>query len=72
MSVLKDLVGAYLITVGGAVAAFFIINSVLADSIDVLNVLMVIGLALALAFNQWHKFDVGTGEASAPVTSHYL
>ena len=35
MSGIKKLVGAYLVVVGVAVAAFFILNSLLQDSIDV-------------------------------------
>ena len=63
MFTLNKLVGAYLVLVGVAVAAFFIINTLLVDAIDVLtiwyalDVLMVIGLGLglALAFNYQRK-----------------
>ena len=64
MSGLKKLVGAYLVIVGVAVAVFFIINSLLTDAIDVLSVwyvldvLMLIGLVLALYFNYVRKREV--------------
>ena len=78
MSGLKKLVGAYLVVVGVAVAVFFIINTLLADAIDVLSiwyildVLMLIGLVLALGFNYQRKRDVESGENGSSITRSYL
>ena len=78
MSGFKKLVGAYLVIVGVAVAVFFIINSLLADAVDVpslwyvLDVLMLIGLVLALYFNYQRKRDIESGEQDASVTRSYL
>ena len=78
MSGLKKLVGAYLVIVGVAVAVFFIINSLLTDSIDVLSVwyvldvLMLIGLALALYFNYVRKREVEAHERNGSVTRPYV
>ena len=78
MSGLKKLVGAYLVVVGVVVAVFFIVNSLLADSIDVpnvwyvLDVLMLIGLVLALIFNYIRKREVETQDQNGSVTRPYL
>ena len=78
MSGLKKLVGAYLVIVGVVVAVFFIISSLLADSIDVLSiwyvldVLMFIGLVLALIFNYIRKSEVETRDQSGSITRSYL
>ena len=78
MSGLKKLVGAYLVVVGVVVAVFFIVNTLLADSIDVLNiwyvldVLMLIGLVLALIFNYMRKREVETQDQNGSVTRPYL
>ena len=78
MSGLKKLVGAYLVVVGVAVAVFFIINSLLVDAIDVLSiwyildVLMLIGLVLALGFNYQRKREVEAGESGSSITRSYL
>ncbi len=75
---LKKVIGAYLVVVGVAVAVFFIINSLLADSIDVfsiwqiLDVLMAIGLVLALVFNYQRKRNVESGEQGESITRSYL
>ena len=78
MDVLKRLAGAYLVIVAVVVALFFIINPFLAESIDVpgvwavVDILMVIGLALALILNCANKRDVsglGPGEA---ITRRYF
>ena len=75
---IKKLVGAYLVIVGVAVAVFFIINSLLQDSIDVqsiwqvLDILMFVGLVLALIFNYIRKREVETGEGNGSVTRPYL
>ena len=78
MSGIKKLVGAYLVVVGVAVAAFFILNSLLQDSIDVpsiwqvLDILMFIGLVLALICNYIRKREVETGDGNASVSRPYL
>ena len=60
MAGLKKLAGAYMVVLAVVVAVYFIINTVLGESIDgfderagwyVLDVLMLIGLVLALVFN---------------------
>ena len=74
--VLKKLVGAYLVIVGVVVAVFFIVNSLLADSIDVLSiwyvldVLMLVGLVLALVFNYQRKVE--SEEQGESITRSYL
>ena len=61
MGGLKKLAGAYMVLVAVAVAVFFIISALLEDSLDVLSiwyvldVLMLIGLALALTYNYSRK-----------------
>ena len=78
MSGLKKLVGAYLVVVGVVVAVFFIVNSLLVDSIDVpnvwyvLDVLMLVGLVLALIFNYMRKREVETQDQNGSVTRPYL
>ena len=78
MDVVKKPVGAYLVVVAVVVAVFFIINPFLVDSFDVLNVwyvldvLMVIGLALALVFNCMRKREQGARDPDGPVTRPYL
>lgn len=78
MSGFKKLVGAYLVIVGVAVAVFFIINALLADAVDVLSiwyvldVLMLIGLVLALYFNYERKRDLESTEQDSSVTRSYL
>lgn len=78
MSGFKKLVGAYLVIVGVVVAVFFIVNSLLADAVDVqsiwyvLDVLMLIGLVLALFFNYQRKRDLESSEQDSSVTRSYL
>lgn len=78
MSGLKKLVGAYLVVVGVVVAVFFIVNSLLADSIDVpsiwyfLDVLMLVGLVLALYFNYQRKREVESSGQGGSVSRSYL
>ncbi len=78
MSGIKKLVGAYLVIVGVAVAVFFIVDSLLQDSIDVvsiwqvLDILMFIGLVLALIFNYIRKREVETGDGNGSVSRPYL
>lgn len=78
MTAVKRLIGAYLVLVGAAVAVFFIINNFLVDSIDVqsvwyvLDVLMAIGLGLALIFNYAHKREESQSDLDGSVTRRYL
>ncbi len=78
MSGIQKPVGAYLVVVGVAVAVFFIINTLLADSLDVvsiwqiLDVLMAIGLVPALYFNYQRKRDLESGEQAESITRSYL
>ena len=78
MSGIQKLVGAYLVIVGVAVAVFFIVNTLLDDAIDVtaiwqiLDVLMAIGLVLALIYNYQRKRDVESGDEADSITRPYL
>ncbi len=78
MAVLKKPVGAYLIGLAVVVAVWFIINTIIAESSDfdvldvwyVLDVLMLIGLVLGLAYNFVNKREHKGGDG--PVTRRYL
>lgn len=81
MAGLKKLAGGYMIVLAVVVAVYFIINTVLGESIDgfdvlgvwhVLDVLMLIGLALALYFNYIRKREEDGGDSSGSVTRRYL
>ncbi len=80
MAGLKKLAGAYLIVVAVVVAVFFIINNVLAESFDfdvvttwyVLDVLMLIGLVVALIYNFAAKREAKGAEPTEAVTRQYL
>ena len=80
MAGLKKLAGAYLIVVAVAVAVFFIINTVLAGSFDfdvlpvwyVLDVLMLIGLIVALYYNFAAKREATRPGDDEAVTRRYL
>lgn len=78
MNGIKKLVGAYLVVVAVAVAVFFIINIFLVEAVNVLvvwhvlDVLMLIGLAVGLAFNYAHKAGFGGRNTDEPVTRGYL
>ena len=80
MAGLKKIAGAYLIVVAVLVAVFFIINSVLAESFDldvpsvwyVLDVLMLIGLVVALIYNFAAKRDATRPGDDEAVTRQYL
>ena len=76
MEGVKKLAGVYLVGVAVVVAVYFIINNFLAGSFDVLrvwyvvDVLMLIGLGLALIFNYASmREEGGRGET---VTRRYL
>ena len=78
MSALKKPVGAYLISLAVVVAVWFIINTIVAESSDfdvldvwyVVDVLMLIGLVLGLAYNYVNKREHKGGDG--PVTRRYL
>ena len=80
MAGLKKLAGAYLIVVAVVVAVFFIINNVLAESFDfdvvttwyVLDVLMLIGLVVALIYNFAAKREATRPGDDEAVTRQYL
>ena len=78
MIALKRVAGAYLVLTAVAVAVFFIVNNFLLDSIDVqdvwfvLDVMMFVGLALALIFNYANKRGEGESGIDGPVTRRYL
>ena len=78
MDGVKKLAGVYLVGIAVVVAVFFAVNSFLADVIDVvavwsvLDILMVIGLALALVFNYASKREEGGRDPGEPVTRRYL
>ena len=78
MAGLKKLGAIYLIGVAVAVAVFFVVNSSLADSIEVLDVwyvldvLMFIGLAISLPYNYTRKRRECDGDPGGGVTRRYL
>ena len=78
MAFLRRVGAVYLIGVAAAVAVFFIVNTFLDDTLDVLqvwyvlDVLMLIGLAVALAFNFSRKMDAGGRDPESGVTLRYL
>ena len=78
MAGVKKLVGAYLILVAVVVAVYFIINAFLVDTLDVqgiwyvLDVLMLIGLALALVHNYMRKKAANSADSSGPVSRAYF
>ena len=78
MAALKKLGAVYLVGVAVVVAVFFIVNTFLDDEINVLNVwhvldvLMLIGLAIALTYNYARKQDEDGGDPSGGVTRRYL
>ena len=78
MNAAMRLVGALMAGIGAVVAVYFIINPFLDESFDVLqvwyvlDVLMVIGLAIALVFNYMQKREVDGGDSDGAVTRRYL
>ena len=79
MEAVKKLFGVYLMGVATVVAVWFIINSFFADSFNTLNVwytldvLMVIGLAIALIFNYARKREEERGrEPGEAITRRHL
>lgn len=78
MNAAMRLIGALMAGIGAVVAVYFIINPFLDESFDVLQVwyvldiLMVIGLAIALIFNYMQKREVDGGDSGGAVTRRYL
>ena len=78
MGNLRRVGAVYLIAVAVVVAVFFIVNTFLDDTLDVLqvwyvlDVLMLIALAAALIFNYSRKTEVGGRDPEAGVTLRYL
>ena len=78
MGVLRRIGAVCLIAVAVAVAVFFIVNTLLDDTLDVLqvwyvlDVAMLIGLAVALIFNYSRKMEVGGRDPESGVTLRYL
>ena len=75
MEAVKKLFGAYLTGVATVVAVWFIVNSFFADSFNTLNVwytldvLMLIGLAIALIFNYARKREEERGREPGEAVS---
>ena len=78
MEALRKPIGMYLVAVAVVVAVFFIISTFLEDSIDVmqvwlvLDVLMLIALVPALIFNYARKREVDGEDSGGAVTIGYL
>ena len=78
MPFLRRVGAVYLIAVAVVVAVFFIVNTFLDDTLDVLqvwyvlDVLMLIALAVALIINYSRKMGVGGRDPEAGVTLRYL
>ena len=78
MAGIKKLAGAYLVLVAVAVAVFFIVNNFLVDAMDVLttwlalDVLMLVGLAVALIYNYARKKEADGGNSDDGVTRGYF
>ena len=78
MEALRKPVGAYLVLVAIAVAVFFIINPLLADSIEVedvwyvLDILMVIALGLGLIYAYLGKQAADGAQSGDGVSRSYL
>ena len=78
MDALKKLLGMYLVLVATAVAVWFIINTFFVDSFSVtdvwymLDILMVIGLVVALAYNFDRKRQMDAESHGDGITRRYL
>ena len=78
MAGLRRLGGAYMVGLGVVVALFFVINPFLAESSEVINVwyvldvLMAIGLAVALVVNFAGMQEEGKRDPGGAVTRRYL
>ena len=78
MAFLRRVGAVYLIAVAVAVAVFFIVNTFLDDTLDVvqvwyvLDVLMLIALAVAFVFNLSRKMEMGGRDPESGVTLRYV
>ena len=78
MEAIKKLLGMYLILVATVVAVWFIINSLFVDSFSVtdvwyvLDILMVIGLAVGLAYNFDRKRRMDSQAGDSGISRRYL
>ncbi len=78
MEGIRKLSAAYMVAIAVAVAVWFIVNSFFVDSFSVtnvwlvLNILMIIGLVLALVFNYDRKRKEGGREPGEAVSRRYL
>ena len=78
MEAIKKLLGMYLILVATVVAVWFIINSFFVDSFSVtdvwyvLDILMVIGLAIGLAYNFDRKRKMDSQAGDSGISRRYL
>lgn len=78
MNLLKQGSAIYMMVVAAVVAVFFVINTFLADAIDVatvwlvLDVLMAIGLGAAIVVNSARKWTEGGRDPNLPVTRRYV
>ena len=78
MEGIKKLFGMYLIGVATVVAIWFITNTLFLDNLDVssvwfvLDILMVIGLAVALAYNYDRKRKVDAQSSGDGISRRYL
>ena len=78
MSLLKQVSAISMMVVAAAVGIFFVINPLLDEAIDVilvwqvLDVLMAIGLAMALFVNSARKWTEGGRDPNLPVTRRYV
>ena len=78
MAGIKKLAGAYLVLVAVVVAVFFIVNNFLVNAMDVLttwlalDVLMLVGLAVALIYNYARKKEADGGNSDDGVTRGYF
>ncbi len=78
MEAIKKLLGMYLILVATVVAVWFIINSFFVDSFSVtdvwyvLDILMVIGLAIGLAYNFDRKRRMDSQAGDSGISRRYL
>ncbi len=78
MNAIKKLVCVYMLATAVAVAVFFIVSTFLGGLVSVLvvwhvlDVMMLIGLATALAFNIHQKIHISVPDGNEAVTRAYL
>ena len=78
MEAVRKLVGMYLVAVATVVAVWFIVNTLFVNSFNVsdvwfvLDILMVVGLAVAVMFNYDQKRRENGRPPGEPITRRYL